>query len=332
MISVAGIKLRQLEYFLAVADTLHFTNAATALDVSQPTLSHQIAQLEKRLGTPLLDRVGKSVRLTQAGTVFREHASRALKELKGAQVALAELDGLPRGELRIGIIQSFCFTLLPPILEKFISSYPLVRVSINNLAARCIEEELAGGRLDLGIAFAPATMDEIAAEPILEERLLLVAARSHPFAGDKSHALRDLKGQRMALLNKEFSTRQIIDRYMTQVDVKPDVVCETNSIEVMLAAVRSGELLTILPERAFTPTHDLVGLSLSNPTPVRVSALLWNRYSFRPRAARMFANMVRERFLGKAAATSRDAETALASGRRDAALRYKEENVTEAGR
>jgi LysR family cyn operon transcriptional activator len=296
MILPAGIKLRQLEYFLAVADSLHFTNAAQALFVTQPTLSHQIAQLESRLGFPLLNRVGKKVTLTEAGRLFKAHASRALKELKAGQDALAELEGLARGELRIGIIQSFCFTLLPPLLEKFVSRYPSIRMRIENIPARSIEEGLARGKLDLGIAFAPATLEETEAEPILEERMLLVMDKSHPLARRRSCAMAQLHGKPMALLNEDFSTRQLIDRAFAEAGATPDVVCETNSIEVMLAAVRSGKLLTILPERAFTPHGSLVSVALHDPTPRRVSALLWNRHSFRSRAARTFAEMLRESF------------------------------------
>lgn len=294
----AGIKLRQLEYFLAVAESLHFTNAAQSLHVTQPTLSHQIAELESRLGTPLLDRIGKRVRLTEAGTLFRGHASRALKELQAGGDALAELAGLARGELHVGIIQSFCVTLLPPILERFVRAYPNVRVRIDNIPARGIEEGLAGGRLDLGIAFAPTTLEETEAEPIVEEKLLLVASAKHPIAARRSCAMRLLDGQRMALLTPDFSTRQIIDGYLAAAGATPDVVCETNTIEVLFASIRSGELITILPEGAVTPERGIVALPLHDPTPVRVSALLWNRHTFRSQAARTFADMVRESFSG----------------------------------
>ncbi|MCZ6770566.1 MAG: LysR family transcriptional regulator, partial [Proteobacteria bacterium] len=116
-----GIKLRQLQYFLAVADSLHFSRAAEQLSATQPTLSHQIAQLESHLGAVLFDRVGKRVRLTEAGLVLRDFAVRALKELEAGCVALNELEGLLRGSLSIGSIQSFSRALLPPVLGAFLS-------------------------------------------------------------------------------------------------------------------------------------------------------------------------------------------------------------------
>src|SRR5271168_1313335 len=100
------MELRHLRYFLAVADRTHFRRAAESMHVSQPTLSQQIQQLEKELETILFDRIGKRVRLTVAGETFRHYAQRVLRELEEAQVALLELDGLKRGKLFVGAVQT----------------------------------------------------------------------------------------------------------------------------------------------------------------------------------------------------------------------------------
>ena len=91
------ITLRQIQYFLAAAESLHFTRAADRLAVTQPTLSHQIAQLEAHLGGPLFDRIGKQVRLTESGTLLQNYASRAVRELEAGRLALSELEGMIRG-------------------------------------------------------------------------------------------------------------------------------------------------------------------------------------------------------------------------------------------
>ena len=101
-----GMEFRHLRYFLAVADALHFTKAAERLPVSQPALSAQIKQLEQEVGVPLFDRVGRSVQLTRAGAIFREHARRALREMELAQVAIAEEGGLQRGTLTVGVVET----------------------------------------------------------------------------------------------------------------------------------------------------------------------------------------------------------------------------------
>src|SRR5689334_20479131 len=95
------MELRHLRYFLAVAEANHFTRAAAMLHVTQPTLSHQIRQLEGQLNLQLFDRIGRRVRLTSAGELLLPHARRVVRELEAAQSALAELHGLKRGELKV---------------------------------------------------------------------------------------------------------------------------------------------------------------------------------------------------------------------------------------
>lgn len=294
------IKLRQLQYFLGVAETLQFTRAAEKLFVTQPTLSHQIAQLESHIGTPLFDRIGKAIRLTEAGRLFRTHATRAIKELEAGQTALAELEGLVRGTLTIGVIQSFSRTLLPPILGEFLSGYPNIRLRVEEMTAPTIEHRLAEGSLDLGIAFAPSGMEDIEVEPILEERLLLVVGQNHPLARRRNLRLAELDRQPMALLGTDFSTRRLIDGYFAEAGVQVDPVCETNSIEVMLGAVMQSRLATIIPENALSRNNTMKNirvLFLRDPVPVRISALLWPRHSFRTVAARTFARMARDKML-----------------------------------
>jgi LysR family transcriptional regulator, cyn operon transcriptional activator len=292
-----GIKLRQLEYFLAVAETLHFSKAAEQVFVTQPTLSHQIAELETHVGMPLFDRAGKTVRLTEAGRLFAIHASRALKELESGWTELRELEGLQRGDLNIGASQSFVRKLFPPLLGEFMNRYPAIRLNIQEMTATEIERRLAAGPLDLGIAFAPSVLEDTELEPILEERLLLVVNPAHPLAKFEKIALRQLDDQPMVFFTKEFSTRQLVGRYFENAGTRLNLVCETNSIEVMLGVVQQTQVATILPEGTIVRGSDVRALPIVEPELVRVSALLWSRHSFRSFAARTFAAMVRQHFL-----------------------------------
>lgn len=296
----AGIKLRQLQYFLAVAECLHFSRAAERLAATQPTLSHQIAQMEAHLGVVLFDRIGKRVRLTQAGEVLREFAVRSLKELEAGCVALDELEGLQRGSLSIGVIQSFSRTLLPPILGSFLSQYPGVRLSVEELTANEIERQLSAGTIDLGIGFASLKLDDTEVEPVLEERLMLVVSSRHPFADRRRVAMAELDGQPMTLLGTDFSTRRLIDGYLAGAGATPDVVCETNSMEIMLGAVTCSDVGTIIPERGLrlSESTDLRAIPLVDPVPVRISALLWPRHSYRTFAARTFGRLMSEQLRG----------------------------------
>jgi LysR family cyn operon transcriptional activator len=292
-----GIKYRQLQYFLAVAESLHFSKAAEKLFVTQPTLSHQLAELEAQIGTPLFDRSGKAVLLTQAGEIFRAYAKRSIDEIEAGCNALAELEGLQRGELSIGVTQSFVHRLMPPIIGEFIERYPAVRLDVEEMTANQIERQLADGALDLGIAFAPTVLEETELEPILEERLLLVARSDHALANRSQVRMAELEGVRLVLLRREYSTRQLIEDYLAKAGVKPVVACETNTIDLMRGLAATTDLAAILPESSVEKSPHLCVLPLVDPVPVRTSALLWSRHKFRTLAAKTFAQIVRDRFV-----------------------------------
>ncbi|PUA19480.1 transcriptional regulator CynR [Glaciimonas sp. PCH181] len=293
----SGIKLRQLQYFLAVAETLHFSKAAERLFVTQPTLSHQIAELETHIGMPLFDRAGKNVRITEAGEVFAAFATRALRELEGGCIALRELEGLQRGTLNIGASQSFVRKLFPPILGEFINRFPAIKLNIEEMTASEIETRLANGSLDLGIAFEPSVLEDTELEPLLKERLFLVVGHNNKFATRTSVRLIELSGEPMVFFTRVYSTRTLVDQFFDQAKATLNVVCETNSIDVMLGVVSQTNVATILPEGTIEKRPNIHVLPILDPVPMRVSALLWSRHSFRTFAARTFAQMVREHFI-----------------------------------
>ena len=268
------MELRHLRYFLAVADTIHFRRAAESLHVSQPTLSQQIQQLEKELGTTLFDRIGKRVRLTVAGETFRHHAQRVLHELDEAQVALLELDGLKRGKLYVGAVQTLNTYLIPPIIARFATLHPGVFLSVEELTASQIEQELLRGRLNLGISFVSPSTDEIGSEPLFEEELVLIVSSRHRLARRKLIKMKELDAEPLVLLPTAFYPRQLFDEKAREVGVRPRVAVEMNSIEGILAAIRSSGGATVLPALALTKKEaGLRAISLREPTPRRTVGL-----------------------------------------------------------
>ncbi len=290
------LKFRQLQYFLAVAERRHFTQAAEKLNVTQPTLSHQIADLEQQLGTPLFDRVGKSVRLTEAGALFRTYAENSLRQIESGRAALAELRGLERGELRIGASQSFVRRLLPPVLGRFAESFPGVALDVREMSALVIETGLISGELDIGLAYAPAILPEITVEPLFDERLLLVVRHDHPLAHRKQISLSELDGVALALFTSGYTTRQLLDTMLGQVGVSPRIVAVSNSVSVLVGLAESTNVGTIVLESALSHQEDFAVVALTDPTPKRTSALMWPTNTFRSAAAQRFAAMLREAF------------------------------------
>ncbi|MEN3294146.1 MAG: LysR family transcriptional regulator, cyn operon transcriptional activator [Burkholderiales bacterium] len=284
------METRHLRYFLAVAATQHMTRAALQVNVTQSTLSHQIRQLEELLGTVLFDRVGRGIRLTQAGEVFRGFAQRALKEIEDGAMALSELDKLLRGHLRIGVIHTFNSTLIPPVLSKFVTAYPDVHVTAEEMTALKTEESIMEGDIDLGIAFAPCIHEEIESEPLFDEELVLITRKDKLARAGKAMHASGLAELKLALLTRRYMTRRLIDEAFGQY-VGANVILEMNSIDALLNTVRTGALSTVLSDRAIGNDHELTKTRIIRPTVVRTAALLWHKERYRTAAAREFARM-----------------------------------------
>lgn len=284
--------LRQLRYFLAVAGTQHMTRASEQLHVTQSTLSHQIRQMEQALGTPLFDRIGRGIRLTEAGEMFRGFAQRALTELESGVNALAELDSVLRGQLRVGVIHTINSSLVPPVISRFVAEHSGVMVTVDEMSGIDIEEGIVSGLIDLGIGFAPATSADIVAERLFDENIVLIAPRDAASAGRGTMRASELAGVKLALMSPRFMTRRLIDAAYGQY-IAGNVTLEMNSIESLLATVRCGGVSTILNERALLHEGDLVKIAITHPGTVRTAALLWHRERYRSAAARRFAEMFR---------------------------------------
>ena len=172
------MEIRQLRYFLDIADTEHLTQSAQNLFVTQSTLSHGLRQLEQELGVALFDRLGRGLKLSQAGAEFRVYASRALQEIEAGRMALADLGGLQSGKLKVGAFPTFLNTVVPVTVAAFNRAYPKVKVEVQDLRAGAIEQQLLDGDLDLGIAFHPAQHDAVALGRLVV--LLLLRLRALP--------------------------------------------------------------------------------------------------------------------------------------------------------
>ncbi|HWQ12235.1 MAG TPA: transcriptional regulator CynR [Roseiflexaceae bacterium] len=290
------MELRQLRYFLTVAEEGHFTRAAERLYISQPALSQQIRQLEAELGAVLLDRAGRRVRLTDSGEVVAHYARRALQELDAAQVALGELAGLRRGSLAVGVVQTVNAYLMPRAVAAFATAHPGISLRVEERAAGAIESGLLAGELHLGVGFVPPADREIEAEALFSEALVLIVAEEHPLAAREYVEVRELDGQPMVLLAPAFCTRRLWDSCAQQAGARPRVLVEMNTIGGVLASVRRTAAATVLPALALAadPPPGLHGIPLVNPTPQRTVGLLYRRGGYRCTAARAFAALFRD--------------------------------------
>jgi len=294
------MELRQLEYFLAVAETGHFTRAAQEMHVSQPALSQQIKKLETELGTPLFDRLGRGVELTDAGRLLRPRAEQVLAELSDARTAVNELQGLKRGAIRVGTVQTTGEYLIPNAVARFHASHPEVHVSVEERSAPGIEDGLTTGALDLGIGFVTDDQGDLSVETLFDERLVAIIQQGYPLADAPQQPVSALADHPLILLPEGFCTRRLIDQAFQAAEMHPLIRLEMNSIAGILQTVRTTRGVTILPALtlSMTGTEGLQAVALTNPAPRREVGLLFHKDRHRSAAAQAFAEHVR--FVAKA--------------------------------
>jgi len=268
------LELKQLEYFMAVCQELHFTRAAEKMGIAQPSLSQQIRLLEHELGTPLFDRVGKKVVMTDAGRALRHHCYNAFHELAQARAAIGELQGLQRGSLKIGALLTVVNSLLPPSVVAFHERYPNVELSVLGLRTGDIRDGLLRNELDLGIVYLPMDDEQLETIPMYTERLAFAFAKDHPIAEDPEVAsLTMLQRYPCILLPPAYNLRQRINQQCQTLGFVPKPIMEMTTMESILTMVSQGVGVTVLPKSyvdCLNPPN-IISVPIENPAlPIRI--------------------------------------------------------------
>lgn len=287
------MELRHLRYFLSIAKLGSFTKASEELCITQPTLSHQIRQLEEELGCELFDRSARHVRLTNAGEIFAEYAQRATREAENGKIAIQEFRGLRQGSLAFGVVSSFANSLLPPVLSRFQAEYPGIHLKVLELPTGELERQVREGELALGVAYGPASGDQVAWEDLFQEELALIVSRRHEFARRASVTFAEIAQTPLALLTRTYVSRSIIDAAFVEAMRTPLVKIEMNSIDAILQMVANTGLATILAARMATGPRGLVAVPI-RPAMVRSAGIFTRQDTNLSPAAKIIVEMIRE--------------------------------------
>ncbi len=292
---VMALELRHLRYLLAVTEHANFTRAAEDLHISQPTLSQQIKQLERTVGAQLLDRTGRTVRLTDAGQIYVHHARRVLRDLAAAERAVLDVADLSRGHLRLAFTPTFTTYLIGPLAAELHTRHPGITLDVREMTQDHIEAGLLADELDLGIAFHRPHLPGITPTALFTETLTLVIGTGRPGdGGQEPLPVRDLADRQLALLSGDFATRGHIDAYFTTHAVQPRIAVEANSIQVLTEIVRATTLATVLPN-AITHGHPhLTPIPLDPALPARTVTLLRRESAYRSAATRAFTHLIHD--------------------------------------
>lgn len=282
------MEIRQLNYFIKAAELLHFTEAAAASFVTQSTLSQQIKQLEEELGMLLFDRIGKQVRLTEAGNVFLLHARQIILDIKKSKQAIFELANMVNGELRIGVTYAFS-SLLLPALTPFSEKYPGIMIHVEYGTAGVLENKLRMADLDIILAFhEQADGEGLEMQPLFSSRIMMVVSKKNPLAQLNKITLKELGKLEMILPSNGFSSRDLLNEIFRKNKISPNIKIEMNDVHSLLSMVESGNWVTIINEKAIITWDTLTAVPISGKELYKQAFILWQQGVYRKKSAMLF--------------------------------------------
>ena len=289
------MELHQLEYFVAVAEERSFTRAAARVHVAQPGVSAQVRRLEAELGQQLLDRSGRSVRLTEVGAAVLPFARAALDAVTNARLAVDQLVGLVRGQVTVGMVSGCSLPTLPELLADFHDLFPGVSIALSEDASDRLIELLRGGRLDLAlIGSAGGTTPGLEAAVVADEALVAAVSADRPFASRKSITVDDLRDQPLVSLPQGTGVRAALDAACANAGFKPRVVLEASALPMVARLGGMGLGVAIVP--ASTPRSGDFGvraLEIRRPQVRSRLELAWNPAAAASPAARVLIEHAR---------------------------------------
>ncbi len=236
--------LRQLQIFQSVARHLSYTRAAEELHLTQPAVFTQVRQLEDQLGSPLIERLGRRLFLTEAGQVVLASAREVLGEIDRMEMRLAELRGMARGRLRVAVVSTAKYDI-PQRLGAFCRAHPGIDVSLTVGNREELLARFAANEDDLYILGTPPEELEAEAHRYAENPLVMIAPRGHPFAGRPLRPA-DIADEIFVMREVGSGTRIAAERYFAAQGLAPAVRMELGANEAIKQAVMAGLGLSVI--------------------------------------------------------------------------------------
>jgi DNA-binding transcriptional LysR family regulator len=296
------MELRQLQYFVAVAEMASFTKAARRLNVTQPGVSAQIRQLEEELGEALLHRSDRHVSPTAAGEAFLPFARAALSATDSGRAAIAQLTGLMRGRVAVGTIVSCGFPGVPSALAEFHQAFPAVEISLTEGNSEELLIALQNGDLDLAlVGLAAEAPKGVATQVLVDEPIVAGVDRHHPLAANETIALGMLCRQTLIALPRGTGVRSSFDIACKAAKLEPRVAFEVSNLGVVAQLASAGLGVAILPESVATQLGDkLHALVIDKPRLRSRLELAWRADGVQSPAARALVACARRNFAARA--------------------------------
>lgn len=242
--------LKQLEYFVRVAELGSFTRASIALDIAQPALSRQVRLLEVELRQSLLIRNGRGVTTTEAGKLLLEHGRGVLHQIERAKEELARVRGTLSGRVALGLPPSLSKVLTVPLTREFRARLPEASLSITEGLSTTMQESLVSGRLDIAVLYNAVASPDVDLIPLLEEELFLIERKSG--AGPQPVILKEIAARELVIPSRPHAMRMLIESELANIGCRPRIALEIDSVAAILDLVADGAGSAVLTMNAVT--------------------------------------------------------------------------------
>ncbi|MFC0454474.1 LysR family transcriptional regulator [Rhodococcus jostii] len=273
------MELRQLEYFVAVAEEANFTRAAERVHISQSGISAQIRQLEHDLGATLIDRSSRTATLTAAGEAALVHARAALASARAVEQAVDDVNQLVRGRLVVGMVTACTVKPLFDALSAFHLAHPAIEITLTEDSSDRLVERVRSGAIDLALVGTPsAPPDGLDAFPIISEGLVAAVPPGHPLAGRARVTLAELGDHPIVCMPTGTGIRTVFDQACAAVGLRPDIALQASAPDAVADLAIRGLGVAILSESMATDYQDrLTAVALDDVDIPAVLALVWKK-------------------------------------------------------
>lgn len=274
--------LRQLEYFVEIARTLHFTRTAESLNISQPALSQQIKLLEEELGAPLFDRLGRKVSLTKFGHSFLPYAQQIIFNANQGKTAVHDTMSLKRGQINVGVANGLMSYVMAGTVSSFHKKFPAIRVSLETSRTQAIEKNILTGKYDIGLVNETDNEKDISFIPIFQEELYLVCPKGNKWIKNDSFPLELADHLPLILPPADYALRLLIEKEFRKKGLNPKIILEVSDFETIRLLVKSGVGCSFLPDRYLSlfPNDQLIGVPIPQLNLKRSVGLIYHKEKY----------------------------------------------------
>lgn len=290
-----SVTIRQLRAFIAVARQGSFTKAATAVRVSQPTLTMSVQALEESISLRLFDRDTRNVKLTEAGRQFLAIAERLVAEFDDAIEGARQKGAIVSGRVAVACLASVASSVLGPILRKFAAAHPGIVIRLLDGADRSIVERVYDRQADFGIGSRPIESAEIQFEALIKDLYYAVLPKGHRLASQKNVALQQLEASPFVAFKSGTGLRQILDAALSKVDCRINIACEVEQLTTVKALVEIGLGISAVPSFCIPAiqAENIVTRLIVDPNVEREIGIITRQGPSLPPAAERLRRMIR---------------------------------------